>query len=778
MKQFINNFKKQKTVGLLNISSLSLGTMVAIVIGLWAINELSFDKFHKNKDRIYRITTSVTINNSMAKSGSVQFPMGEHAKEELPAVEDMCRIFIFNFDVTIDNIVYPETRVIFTDPNFFTFFTFPLIQGDIDCLSAPDRVVISESAAIKYFPEQDPIGQSVSLQGTVLTVSGIMKDMPKNSSLQSDFILPFFGGFAMGNWFNGYNFTTFLLLQEGAAPNSIEKSLQEIVYRVSDYFKNVNTSYKLEPLSELHFGSGFSSDYVDIKGSKPLIMVLVLTALIILVISCINFTNLFISTSFVRAKIIGVKKAMGATDKVLIQEFYYETACYVFVSVIIGLLFALLVIPVFNNFAQSNLYIDFTSPLLYGFLSILIIVTILLAGSFPAFYMTRFNVIETLFSKFKGKEMSFFQKSLVIAQFAASIALLTVVFFMQKQVNYILSYDLGFNKEHVLYMKSRGSFEQNFNFLKGEFLNEPTITDITRKNTIQTNWIEGWGVKKVPFDNNEPVIIMEVCRVDPNYFDFFEMEIISGENPFIFESSDIMDVVINESAAKLLGYDNPVGRMITPDGSDHRFTIKGVVRNAHTKSLLQDVDPQVYIRLMAEGSNTVFFKINGNPQNAISLIGQKWEEREIGVPFDYNFLDDTYKQLYSSEMSAGKVFSFAMIITIIITVAGLFAMAYYATQRRVREVALRKVHGATEKDIFVLLNKDFLLWVAIAFIIACPIAYYGLYQWLGNFVVRTPLSVWVFLMVGVVVLLIALLTTSYQTWKAATRNPINGLKAE
>jgi len=459
------------------------------------------------------------------------------------------------------------------------------------------------------------------------------------------------------------------------------------------------------------------------------------------------------------------------------REFYLETACYVLVSIIVGLALAMLIMPVFNNFTQSMLSIDFGSPQLYIFLVGLLVCVVLLSGSFPALYMTRFNVLETLSGKFKGKKASLFQKSLVITQFTASIALLIVVAFMQKQVKYILSYDLGFNKENVIYVQGRGKFEQNFQTLEGEFLKEPSIISVTRKDGLPTTWNDGMTVKRVPDDNSFTSII-ERINVSPNYFDFFEMKIIDGENPFFLQSSTWRDVVINESAARLLGYENPLGEMIGTDWGD-RFIIRGVVRDAYTKSLQQGVDPQIYYRLNINSTwNPVFFKISGDPQRAIRFIEQKWKEREVDYPFEYHFLDDTYKQLYTLEMNAGKVFAFAMLIALMITVAGLFAMAYYAIQRRVREIAIRKVYGASIKDIFVLLNKDFVLWVVIAFVIACPIAYFGLQKWLSGFVVKTSLNIWVFLLMGALAFMITLLTTGYQTWKTATENPVKALKTE
>ena len=786
MKEFIRNFKKQQTVGLLNICSLSLGIMVTVVVGLWAINELSFDRFHKNKDRIYRSVVSAPMSGSTVKLGSTFRPFGEQAQEEFPAIENMCRVRPSSGDsggdyINIDNVMHQVTSVFTADSNFFTFFTFPLKAGNpAQVLSTRDKVVISESAAAKYFAGQDPVGRILKYQGRDFAISGIMKDMPKNSSLQTDFVFPFFGWFAENDWGSNDSYLTFFLLHEGVTPESLSEPMTQLSYRKFPVFENFGAIYTLEPLSGIHFTRGMAFDRIDTTGSKSMVMVFVITALVILVISCINFTNLFVSTSFIRAKAIGIRKTVGAKRWHLMRDFYFETACYVLLSIGAGLLLTTLAIPVFNNFTQANVSLDFTAPQIYVFLSALLVFVVLLAGSFPALYMTRFNILETLNGKFKGKKMSLLQESLVVTQFAASITLLIVVSFMQKQVEYILSYDLGFDKEHIIYVQPYESFKQNYKALEGEFLQEPSIAAVSRKSGLPSEWNNGWSIKRVPWDNTQQPILMEMCRIHPNYFDFLGMEIIAGENPFFLESDDLTDVVINESAARLLGYENPVGEMIESDGDERRFTIRGVVRNAYTKSLHQDVDPQVYFKLKENEwwDPAILFKVSGDPQRAIAFIGQKWKEREAEYPFEYHFLDDTYQQLYTSEMNAGKVFSFAMLISIIITVAGLFAMAYYATQRRMKEVAIRKVYGASLKNIFVLLNRSFLFWVGIAFAVACPVAYYALQKWLGGFVVKTSLSIWVFALVGVLALVITLMTTGYQTWKVAAANPVKYLKTE
>jgi putative ABC transport system permease protein len=327
-----------------------------------------------------------------------------------------------------------------------------------------------------------------------------MKDMPKNSSLQTDFVFPFFDRWATDDWSSG--FVTFFRLQENVSADALAAPLTQLAYRIFEIMKDYGATYSLEALADMHFSTQLLHDHI-VKGNKSLIMVFVLTALVILIISCINFTNLFVSTSFIRAKAIGIKKTVGAKKWNLMNEFYRETACYVLLSIGAGLIPATAVIPTFNSFTQSNLHLDFTTPQIYVFLAALLAVVVLMAGSFPALYMTRFNPLETISGKFKGKKMSLLQRSLVITQFAASITLLIVVVFMQKQVNYILDYDLGFDREHVIYVHCRDGFVQNYKALEGEFLQEPSIVAVSRKNALPTVWTQGWAIKGVPWDDTQ-----------------------------------------------------------------------------------------------------------------------------------------------------------------------------------------------------------------------------------------------------------------------------------
>lgn len=788
MKQFIRNFNKQKVVGTLNICSLSLSIMVSIVVGLWAINELTYDNFYPDGDRMYRVVQNFELNGKPIRAATSFKPLGEIAEKELPSIEKMCRIVSRTMGVTFHNMVHFGVPSLVTDHNFFSFFGFPLKEGDIEtAFSGTNNAIITESAARKYFPDEDPIGQRIVSHGYDFFISGIMYDIPRNSHIQAEVILPMFGSFKSWEWDSGFYYDTYFILSPSADLNLIGERLTQINKAgAGDFLKNAYNEVGLELVRDIHFSKtepGFDN---AVKGDKSFLQILVFTALVILIIGCINFTNLFISTAFIRARSIGIKKSQGAGRRTLILEFYKETAVYVFISVVGGLLLAMLTLPVFNNYTGSTTVLDFYNPQLYVFFFCLIIVTILIAGSFPAFRMTKFGIIETIGGKFRGKKMSAFQKALVIIQFTSSISLLIIVFFFGRQIDTLLSQDLGFDNKNVFYVNGWGAFGADYKSLRNELRKNPAIADVAMKQ-YDLPLRMGNGVGGRSLDGDEAILI-DLSEVSPNYFDFFDMEFLAGENPLWLETAaNSRYCVINEAAARALGLeDNPVDasfmyisigqKLIENDGKT--YTVKGVIRDSYVKSLHETPGAQMYLNLSRDDHNPIFIRTVGNPQDAIQAMEKMWKEINPNVPFEYHFLDETYDAQYKAEMNARNVLSYALLITFIISAAGLFAIAFYSTQRRIKEIGIRKINGAKVTDLLLLLNKDVVVWVVISFLIACPIAYVFLYNWLDDFVVKTSLSWWVFLIAGVLSALVALITVSYQTWRTATTNPIESLKTE
>ena len=775
LKIFWRNLQKQKTVGVLSIGSLAVAIAVVILIGLWAVNEFSFDAFHRDKDKMYRINGAIILNGEFAQVGATYKKAGEDALRMFPEIEAMCRVAPMTYDITIDNVLYPGRNIFLADSSFFTFFSFALKAGNPStCLSAPDGLVIDEYAATGYFPGEDPIGKTVRLGEKDYTVVGLMENMPINSHLQTHIVAPFTGYWAQTlDYGTSDAYITYFKIPNPAFISKIEKGMTEVIRQSNPIFKQLSFEYRLQPLSDIYFNNTLKFDNV-VHGNKNLVMVFVLTAFVILVIACINFINLFISTSFLRAKSIGVRKTHGADKGMLIGEFYRETFYYVILAVIAGTILATMALPLFNRLADYRLSIDFKSPLLYGFLAAIMFIVMLAAGTFPAFYMTKFNAVETLKGQFKGKNLSFLQKGLIITQFTAAIVILISVFFIEKQVEYMIHKDLGFDKENIFYVADRGGFIKNYDSFCQEMQSHPSIVEITQKETDPLGWCRGDAVAKSGDDQN---YLMEFCQIKPNYFRLMGMEMKEGQE-FTEDAGDSLHYcIINETAARMLGFTNAVGERLAANGG--YYTVRGVVKDAYTKSLHQAVDPQIYFSYEGiYGYPAVFFKVQGDPQEAIRIVQAKWNDLNPGKPFDYHFLDSQYAQLYKAETNAGNILGVAMTITLIISVAGLFAMAYYVTQRRLKEVGIRKVNGASVKELLLILNRDFFVWVGISFLLACPVAYLFVTNWQEGFVERTALSWWVFGLAGAFTFVITLLTVSYQTWKAANVNPVKVLKSE
>ena len=796
IRQFTRNFNRQKVVGLLNISSLALGVMVSVVVGLWAMNELSFDTFHRDHDRMYRMVQQIEMNGRTMKIPTAFAPQGALAADKIPEIEDFCRVVVEDLGLTIRGRIAPNVRTLKADDNFFDFFTFPLVEGDAAAIfSGPVNAIVTESAADRYFPGEDPVGQSISVHGFDMTIAGVMRDFPRNSHIRADFVLPMYGWFATWGWESSCNYDTYFRLRPGADVAAVEAKLgvETIPTGLENIVKDdAESGIFLERITDVHFTDADLEFDSAVRGNRGILRTFIFTALIILIISCINFTNLFVSTSFLRAKAIGVKKSFGATKFSLTRDFYIETLCYVAVSVVAGLALAHLTFPVFNGFVGSDTALDFTDPRLYLFLAALIVVVVAMAGSFPALYMTRFGIIETLRGRFRGRRASWFQKGLMTVQFTASIFLLIVVMFFGRQIDTMLGQDLGFDKENVIYVNGSGSFGTDLDNFRDQMTRHPSISDVAMLQ-YQLPMYMGYAASAERTDGARSMMT-DVVQVSDNYFDFFDMQFVWGENPLPLETARAeLLCVVNERFMKMLELDYGASasrpefifRFIGGGGgsdsgeTDGRtYRIAGVIRDSYVKSLHEAPGPQIYVNLGREDYNPVLFKVAGDPQEALRGIEERWAEVNPDIPFEAGFLDDAYDRLYREEADSRNVLGYAMIITVLITIAGLFAMNYYMTQRRVKEIGIRKINGATLGDLLLLLNRGILWQVAISFALAAAVSWLFLRGWLKGFIVQTSLSGWVFALAGLATCLLALATVSWQTLKTATANPVDSLRSE
>ena len=776
-KETIRWASKQKTTTFLIIAGMSIGVTVTLLIGLWGMNEFSFDKFHTNADRMYRTCRELQLNNETVKVGSDFRPVGEEAKNRYPEVEDKCNVVPIERDmVKIKDEKYFLNNVGAVDANFFQFFSFKLESGSAEtCLDAPDKAVISREVADKYYPNENPVGQIIELQNGEFSISGIMENMPENSQLQFNVIVPIEGVQWLKNstWGGNDCFVCYLLLRDGADSKTLSENITAMAHENFPTYDKFEVKEFLQPFLDVHFSSGFRFEFVK-TADRRIVFIFVSLAILILLIASFNFVNMFISTSFLRAKSIGVKKINGSSKLNLFLSSYFETGLYIFISTIIAIALTVVLLPTFNQLADTHLTLSFTDYRFYLFVGTLFIVTMLIAGTFPVLYMLRFNPASIIRNSFKGSGITILQRTLIISQFAASILLICSAGIIKKQIEYVKNKDLGFNKEHIVYVRSL-ELVHKYDAVREELLKNPNILDVTAKNCLPSDWQNGSDVALT--DNPSVTRLMENCSVKPNYFEMMQMPIVEGRNPFENVKDNNPYCLMNEQAVKSFGLTNPIGKQVII--FEKTYTIEGVVKNANTKSLHSTVDPQVYTYLdHMWGDNPIMIKTNDNTESVIASLKTEWGKYCPNNPFEYHFLDQTYDKLYKTEGRASKIITIGMVIAFFLAFMGLYAIAHYATERRVKEIGVRKVNGAKISEILLLLNTDFMRWIIISIAIATPVTWYLLNKWLENFAYRTTLSWWIFALAGLLALGIALLTVSWQSWRAATRNPVEALRYE
>lgn len=778
IKQYSKQFKKQWLINVLSISGLSIGLSITLLMGWWGLNEFSFDRFFKDGDRVYRVCREGFINNETVKIASCFAPVARESKAHFPEIEESMKVIIrWEEEVIKDEKTTFET-FLFADSNFLQILDYPLVEGDASaCLKTPHSILISQSMAHRLFGKKEGIvGQTLLFREEIKTVSGILKDVPPNSHLYFSAVVrmqdyPYHDN---NEWMRNDEYITYLKLHEGANVEELAGKITALSHEQAPVLKTVPIKHFIQPLHDIHFGSSDFRFDSAITGNLNLVLVLMLMAFIILIIACINFTNLYISTAFLRAKSLAVKKTNGASRWHIIRDFYTETSFSVFIATILGILLATAVLPVFNEMSNSNIEFVFSNINLYTLLLGIAVFTIILSGTVPAVSMARMNLIQSLKGEIKGTAVSFFQKALITIQFAASIILLIVVFGIQKQIYYLKNADLGFDVEKVIYVRANEGFSKNYNAIKQELERHTSVKEVTCKNSLPLNWNNGNAVS-VPGQGSEPYI-MEICYIKSNYFQMMDIEVVAGEQ--VEERHEGKNYVwLNEQAAEVLGLDDAVGKQI--ELNDELYEIKGIAENIKSKSLHINVDPQVY-RPDSGIYNyyQILIRYNGEPEAAIGEIEKLWKQYNADEEFEYSFLDQAYDNLYHAEERAGKIVAWGMFIAIFLTLVGTFAMATYAAERRTKEIGIRKVNGARTDEILLLLNKDFMKFIGIAFVIAVPLAYYLMNSWLENFAFRTPLSWWIFVLGGLIVLAISLITISWRSFRAARRNPVEALRYE
>ena len=805
IKVALRNLWKNKTFSFINIFGLAIGLCCFLLIALYVLDELSFDRYNDKADRIYRINSDIRFGGADLHMPVTSDMMGAVLKKDYPQVEDYTRIYNSNGNKLVKNgnEFINEINVAHVDSTFFRVFTIPAIAGDTKtALNDPNTVVITESTARKYFGTTDAVGKTIETNDnnkTIYKVTAVVKDVPKNAHFQFDFF------FSMKNvdyqWgqFLSHNFHTYLLLRKGTDYKAFEKNFKQYIDKYvmpqakqymsigsMDEFEKAGNKleYSLIPLTKIHLYSDRVFEFSS-SGNIQYVYIFSAGALFILLIACINFMNLTTARSTNRAKEVGIRKVLGTERKNLISQFLTESTLMVLLSLAIAIGATYFVLPLFNDVAGKSMYVgSLFSPIILPLLIALPLIVGLLAGSYPAFFLSGFQPIEVLKGKINlGSKSGGLRSLLVIIQFTTSIVLIIGTIIVYRQLHYIQTKNLGFNKDQVLIINDSYALKNNIDAFKNEVLQMPGVISGTLSSFLpvtSSSRNDNSFSKEATMDAKNG-FDMQNWTIDYDYLNTMGIELARGRNFSKDYGTDTSAVIINETTAGILGYNDPIGKEIYASfggpGSLTKYTIIGVVKNFNFESLHKSVGPLAFF--LGKSTGLASFKVKAaNVPDLTKRIESKWKEMAQGMPFSYRFLDDSFNEMYQDEQRVGKIALTFSILAILIACLGLFGLATYIAEQRTKEIGIRKVLGASVGGIVQLLSKDFIKLILIAFVIAAPLAWYFMNKWLQDFAFRTNINWWIFLLAGCIAIIIALSTISFQAIRAAIANPVKNLRTE
>jgi putative ABC transport system permease protein len=781
------NLWRNKVFSFINILGLTVGLTACFFIFLYVHFELSYDKFHSKGDRIYHVTCDIKTPSELIKSGSTPWPFGPNMQQDFPEVEAFTRFSPGNLLVKKGNVSFQEEHSLFADSSIFRVFDFKLLKGNpATALQEVNNIVLSKSAVKKYFGEADPVGQTVLLTGDLMpaTVTGVMEDMPENSQIKTDMLVSMSTLVKLnkgidGAWGN-FGATTFLLLKPHTHPAALEARFPDFIERHNGEQRRKAKMFYTVLLQLLQGIYLYSTHPAYEQGSITNVYIFSLVAIFILFIACINFINLTTARSVERAKEIGIRKVVGATRFELLRQFIGECVLLCLIAYVLTLVLFMSLVPMFNLLAGKTITTGLLANGMY--LLILFVAAIcigLLAGIYPALVLSSFKPVTVLKGRFStGTKGTFLRKGLVVTQFAISIALIIGTIIVYLQMNYMHNKDLGFNKEQMLVIDTHG--DPGKEALKDAIARMPKVNAVTMSSGIPGGSTNGAYSEIQNKQGEMQVANLDLYSVDYDFLKEYDIKVLAGRGfSRDFGTDTTKAMVINEKAAKLFGYATPaeaIGRSYRQWGREG--VIIGVVKDFHFRSLQEDIKP-LTMRIEPHDCEVISLKIApGNFSGTLTAIEGKWRAIMPNRPFSYYFLDEFFDRQYRAEERFGKLFFNFALLAIIISCLGLLGLASYSALQRTREIGIRKVMGASVTDIVQLLSRDFLKLVLISFVIATPVAWYFMHKWLQVFAYRISIGWWIFAVSGIIALLIAIGTISYQALKAALADPIKSMRAE
>ena len=786
-KTAFRNLWRNKGFSLINIVGLSVGLACCMLIFLYTMDEVSYDRFNVNAVNIYHLVVDDQGNDGQVHKFSSTGDMpGPSFKRQLPEVQDFVRIQGADYTIKRGNEVFDQDAL-YVDSNFFSVFTFPMLYGKPEkVLDDPHSIVLSEEIAEKYFGKGNPVGKTLDLKVDdkfqPFKVAAVTKKSPQNSSIKIKMLLPKKVNHIDNQWNNFFE-NTFLVIksgtnikQLGAKINKIylTDAASQIKENADKYGDKDKRSFSLQPLLEMHTSTDYPADNGLVDNSNPMYSyILSGIALFILAIACINFVNLTVARSLKRAKEIGIRKVVGGQRKQLIMQFLGESFILSFIAFVLSIALVQLALPVFNTLANKALAFSYllSFKLVAGYIGIFLL-TGLLAGFYPALVLSGFNPVQSLYNRTQYVGKNYLSKSLVILQFTLATFLIISTITIYSQFSYLMNFDLGYNDKNVVSITGWNLDKTKVPVLKNELLKDPSILSVTADQGGR------WGT--MAHINGSHQQMFDIKRIDEDYLPMFQVPMVKGRN---FSKAMVSDsgnaVLVNEEFVKQAGWKKPIGEIVDFFYAKKKYTVVGVVKDYHFLSLTEKMSPMLFTMKPDMQWGNIFVKIRDkNKSESLSRIQKEFKALFPFIPYQYKFKDAEVAEQYDKEAKWKQIVTFGAVLTIFISCIGLFGLATLSAERRRKEIGIRKVLGASVEGIVRKLSTDFAKLVIIAAVIAVPAAWWAMHKWLENYPYRIDINAWIFILAGATVLFVALATVSYQAIKAAIANPVNSLRTE
>jgi len=783
----LRNFRNQKLFTIVNLTGLTIGIIAASFIIIYISYELSFDRFNKNEDRIFRVYETYTREGMNESWVQTPTPLAPFLQNKFPKIANTVRIarIAKGLISSGENNIF-EDRIIIADPSIFNVFTFPLIIGDSNqVLVQPNSVVLTESAAKKYFGNSDPVGKTLRYNHAIdLTVTGIMNDIPKNTHLQFNMVISmstaktFFGDDFLKNRMNTVAFT-YLLTNSNIDYEKFNKSISQSTkeYDKGNDFGD-NRLFHIQSLKSIHLHSNMGGEFAPNSDIKT-IYILSTIAILILIIACINYINLSLSVNNLRLTELGLRRILGARRRQLIFLYISDSSVLVGISVILSAIIISGQETWFSNFVGVTLTSDFLVNSLFPHLALLFLIITAITGLFSGWISSNISPINTFKKPLaKARKNINVQGLLVLFQFGISITLITSTLFVYRQMRYIQNLNLGFSKDQLMIIPlNDNSIQTKLLSFKQELSTNPNILSASATSDLPGQMI--W-VTSINYDgqNEQSPSTMTYLEIDKDFIKTYGILMKEGYMPGDTSCPySGTQYLLNESAVKKLGWNNPIGKKLSCYNGKEGF-VTGIISDFNFKSLHERIEP-LFLYIRDHNPKYLTIKLNSiGVSGSVAFIKKLWNKIIPGIPFEYFFYDNFYDQLYKKETSFGRTIFMFSAIAILIACMGIFGLAAFYSEKRTKEIGIRKVNGALITEIVNMLNREFVKWVFIAFIIAVPITWYAMHKWLQTFAYKTELRWWVFGLAGILSLAIAILTVSWQSLRASTRNPIEALRYE